>query len=328
MIFSSFAGFSKRELHSRKANYSPRHRTDTIAILVGDAMATEKTEAAVEEIRKKVEKLSEELASLPAELDKTVGKQLDDLAKSVKGLDSTKKLDDITKSLTGMDSSVKEIKDSKEATVIIKKLDDILVSLADNEVVTKKLDDLQNYIAEFSGIETKVQDLAGQFEETKEIVGIIVRQLDDIERKYNVAIDKVTEAVDTLTEFVKAGAAAPPETKKPTKKPKETEDEEPKVPPPDKTSLPSTIDALMDNLMSLVVPQTEATEMAEALEEVRDELTTMIKGHTPVLFQFGKRARELKSYPPTATLNENDIASLSREIKSWTGKLKEVATSS
>ncbi len=292
-------------------------------------MATEKTEAAVEEIQEKVDKLAEELSSLQDEIDKKVGKKLDDLAKSVKGLDSSKQLDEISKSVNGMDSSVKEIKDSKESAVIIKKLDDILVSLADGEVVPKKLDDLQNYLVEFSSIEEKVQDLASQFEETKEIVGIIVRQLDDIERKYNVAIDKVTEAVDTLTEFVKAGAAAePPEPKKPTKKPKEAKEEKPEVKPPDKASLPSTIDALMDNLMTLVVPQTEATEMAEALEEVRDELTTMIKGHTPVLFQFGKRARELKSYPPTATLNENDIASLSREIKTWKGKLKEVATSS
>jgi uncharacterized phage infection (PIP) family protein YhgE len=261
-------------------------------------------------------------------MDKKIGKKLDDLTKSVKGLDTTKKLDDLAKSVNSIDSAVKEVKDSKESTVIIKKLDDLLVSLADGDAVPKKLDDLQNYIVEFSGIEEKVQDLAGQFEETKEIVGIIVRQLDDIERKYNVAIDKVTEAVDTLTDYVKSGVAAPPETKKPSKKPpNETEEEAPKVKPPDMASLPSTIDALMDNLMTLVIPQTEATEMAGALEEVRDELTTMIKGHTPVLFQFGKRARELKSYPPTATLNENDIASLSREIKSWKGKLKEMAAS-
>jgi uncharacterized phage infection (PIP) family protein YhgE len=301
-------------------------------------MATEKTEAAVEEIQEKVDKLSEDLASLREELkefaslpemDKKIGKKFDDLAKSVKGLDATKKLDDLAKSVSGIDLAVKEVKDSKESTVIIKKLDDLLVSLADSDVVPKKLDDLQNYIAEFSGIEEKVQDLAGQFEETNEIVGIIVRQLDDIERKYNVAIDKVTEAVDTLTDYVKSGAAAPPETETPSKKPpKETNEEAPKVKPPDMASLPSTIDALMDNLMTLVIPQTEATEMAEALEEVRDELTTMIKGHTPVLFQFGRRARELKSYPPTATLNENDIASLSREIKSWKGKLKEMAASS
>lgn len=320
-------------------------------------MATEKSDAAIEELQGKVDKLSEELASLREgltvltsvpEMDKKidtisknvekvcdskeiqdVGKKLDDLAKSLKGLDYTKKLDDITKSVTGIDSTVKEAQDSKESTVIIKKLDDILIALADSEAVPKKLDDLQNYVAGLSGIEEKVQDLAGQFEETKEIVGIIVRQLDDIERKYNLAIDRVTEAVDTLSEFVKSGTAAPSEPKKPPKKPpKETQGEEkPKVIPPDKANLPSTIDALMDNLMTLVVPQTEATEMAEALEEVRDELTTMIKGHTPVLFQFGKRARELKSYPPTATLNENDIASLSREIKSWKSKLKEMATS-
>ncbi len=270
--------------------------------------------AAIEKIQKKVDGLSEELTSLR----KNVEKKLDDSAKTLKGLDS----------------SMKEVKDSKESTVIIKKLDDILVSLADNEVVPKKLDDLQSYIAEFSGIEEKVQDLSSQFEETKEIVGIIVRQLDDIERKYNVAIDKVTEAVETLTEFVKSESAVTSEPKKPAKKPKETKEtkeakaEKPEVKAPDMAKLPSTIDNLMDNLMTIVIPQTEATEMAEALEEVRDELTTMIKGHTPVLFQFGKRARELKSYPPTATLNENDIASLSREIKSWKSKLKEVATSS
>jgi hypothetical protein len=130
-------------------------------------------------------------------------------------------------------------------------------------------------------------------------------------------------------DFVSSQPAAETESSKTEKKEtKETKEEAPKVKPPDKASLPSTIDALMDNLMTLVIPQTEATEMAEALEDVRDELTTMIKGHTPVLFQFGKRARELKSYPPTATLNENDIASLSREIKSWKSKLKEVAASS
>ncbi|MHA1962976.1 MAG: hypothetical protein ACXACG_03875 [Candidatus Thorarchaeota archaeon] len=315
-------------------------------------MATEKSDVVIEEIQKKVDKLSGELASLREELkvldsvsemDKKIdtisknvekvqdiGKKLDDQAKSLKGMDHTKKLDDLTKSVTGIDSAVKEIKDSKEAAVIIKKIDDILVSLADSDVVPKKLDDLQNYVAGLSGIEDKVQDLAGQFEETKEIVGIIVRQLDDIERKYNQAIDKVTEAVETLSDFVKSGVTVPSEPKKPQKKPtKETKEEEkPEVRPPDKASLPSTIDALMDNLMTLVIPQTEATEMAEALEEVRDELTTMIKGHTPVLFQFGKRARELKSYPPTATLNENDIASLSREIKAWKSKLKEMANSS
>ena len=65
--------------------------------------------------------------------------------------------------------------------------------------------------------------------------------------------------------------------------------------------------------------------MARALEETRDRLTDLIKEHTPVIFQFGKMARELKSYPPTATLNENDIARLNKEIRSWTAKLKEVA---
>jgi chromosome segregation ATPase len=288
-------------------------------------MATEKTQAAIEETQAKIDKLADELAELRKELSE-IG--------SVSEMD--KKIDVISEnvgkvggSIEGIDSALKDMVGSKESTVIIKKLDDILVSLADNEVVPKKLEDLQNYIAEFSGVQDRVQDLTNQFEETKEIVGIIVRQLDDIERKYNVAIDRVTEAVETIMDFVSSQPAAETESSKTEKKEtKETKEEAPKVKPPDKASLPSTIDALMDNLMTLVIPQTEATEMAEALEDVRDELTTMIKGHTPVLFQFGKRARELKSYPPTATLNENDIASLSREIKSWKSKLKEVAASS
>lgn len=295
-------------------------------------LATDKNEAAIEEIQKKLDALSNELGSLRDELkdslsesDKTIDKKLDELAKTLKGFDNTKKLDEITKSITGFGTSLKELNDSKESAVIIKKLDDILITQGEFEIVPKKLDDLQSYVAEFSAIEEKVQDLANQFDETKEIVGIIVRQLDDIERKYNIAIDKVTEAVEKLTEFVKSEAA---ESKKPKESSAEPEETKPKIKVPDRASLPSAIDSLMDDLTSLVTPQTEATEMAEALEEVRDELTTMIKGHTPVLFQFGKRARELKSYPPTATLNENDIASLSREIKSWTSKLKEAANES
>ncbi len=297
-------------------------------------MVTEKIDVGIEDIQEKVDKLSDELATLRDELKeldtlKELDKKLDDLTKSLKGIES-KKLDDIAKSVADIDSAVKEMEDSKESTVIIKKLDDMLISLADIDAVPKRLDDLQNYIAGLSTIEDKVQDLSGKFEETNEIVGIIVRQLDDIERKYNVAIDKVTEAVDALSSFIQNQDARSAEVAKPAKKPpSETEPEEkPKVKALDKASLPSTIDALMDDLMALVVPQTEAAEMAESLEAVRDKLTTMIKGHTPVLFQFGKRARELKSYPPTATLNENDIASLSREIKSWKIKLKEMADSS
>ena len=322
-------------------------------------MAAEKSTAAIEELQKKVDKLSEELAKLREELkainivtdvsdkidalnselkeiqteissantniEKVVGKKVDDLAKSIKGLDTTKKIDEIAKSVSGIGEDVKEMKDSKESEVIIKKIDDLLVSMADIDVLVKKLDDLQGYIAGLSGIEEKVQDLASQFGETNEIVGIIVRQLDDVERKYNLGNDKVTEAVELLSKFIEEGGAL---AEKSEKKPKVTKDKKtPKVKDPTKASLPSTIDSLMARLLDLVVPQTEATDMAEALEDVRDQLTMQIEGHTPVLFQFGKRAREFKSYPPTATLNENDIAILSREIKSWTSKLKETAKS-
>ena len=209
-----------------------------------------------------------------------------------------------------------------------------MLSTFDGDTISKKMDDLQQYVAGLSGLEETVQEVSGSLTETKEIVGIIVRQLDDIERKYNLAIDKIEDALETLTSLPasapaedkdKAKAEEKPAKKTPKKTVKEKAEEEKEAPP--KKVSKSTIDDIMKSLLKQVSPQTEAREMARVLEETRDTLTTMISGHTPVLFQFGKKARELKSYPPTATLNENDIANLNTEIRSWASKLKEMAKS-
>ncbi|MFW9887012.1 MAG: hypothetical protein ACFFER_02445, partial [Candidatus Thorarchaeota archaeon] len=262
-------------------------------------------------------------------------------------------------------SNIVEVRDSKEMEVLFKKMDDILVGLSDlsnevsnsstaddvakrieemassldGEVIIRRIDDLQQYVAGLSGLEETVQEVSGSLTETKEIVGIIVRQLDDIERKYNQAIDRIEEALETLTSLPALDESAERPVKKPAKKTvkekaeeekeerEEKEEEEETEPPPKKVSK-STIDEIMKGLLKEVTPQTEAREMASVLEEARDRLTTMISGHTPVLFQFGKKARELKSYPPTATLNENDIANLNTEIRSWAAKLKEMAKNS
>ncbi len=283
----------------------------------------------IEEVKTSIEPLSK-IEDLESSLDKI--KTTIEEVKETKNLDElTKKFDGLTNSMSEVSESVREVNESKETEVFIKKLDDILIGISETEVISKKLDDLQGYIANLSGIEEKVEDLSNSFQETQEIVGIIVRQLDDIERKYNLSVEKINEAVELVSRI--ADSALSPQVKTPDKKTiKNTEDEsipEPeKKAPISKASLPSTIDSLMDRLLDLVNPQTEATDMAEALEEVRDQLTSMIQGHTPVLFQFGKKARELKSYPPTATLNENDIASLNKDIKSWSSKLKEIAKNS
>jgi len=326
--------------------------------------------AEIGEILEKVDTLSEELASIRKDLDalgsipeivekiEAIGSEIDEVKSSLEpiakidaiesSLDEIKtsiedanesknieelaeKIDGLASSMNEVSESIREISESKENEVIIKKIDDILIGLPENEVISKKLDDLQGYIAGLSGIEEKVEDLSSAFQETQEIVGIIVRQLDDIERKYNLSIDKINETADLVSKL--AGEALSPQSKTLDKKmTKNTESDsisEPeKKAPISKANLPSTIDALMGRLIDLVNPQTEATEMAEALEEVRDQLTSMIQGTTPVLFQFGKKARELKSYPPTATLNENDIASLNKDIKSWAGKLKDIAKNS
>jgi ABC-type transporter Mla subunit MlaD len=318
----------------------------------------EKVEALTEELAE-VRKILEALDSVPDIVEKveSLGSQIEEVQSSLEPLakadDITSSLDDVktavddvketldleaidekveklTSSISKIKDGVQELSESKEAEVIIKKVDDILIGVSELDVISKKLDDLQGYIAGLSGIEEKVEELSTAFQETQEIVGIIVRQLDDIERKYNQSIDKLNETADLVAKLADTVPTA--SIKAPEKKAQKNKDDvlpEPeKKAPISKASLPSTIDALMERLLDLVNPQTEAKEMAEVLEEVRDQLTSMIQGHTPVLFQFGKRARELKSYPPTATLNENDIASLNKDIKSWASKLKEIAKNS
>ncbi len=316
-------------------------------------MATEDNNQAIKEITEKIDNLTKELANVRTELKevkstlapvskidglissvneiKKFDKKLDSLATSNDSEAATKKIDELAASLKGFEDDIQVLKDAKETEVILKKIDDILLSLTDSDVIGKKLDDLQGYVAGLSGIEEKVQDLSGQFTETNEIVGIIVRQLDDIERKYNISIDILNETAELVSQIAESSPQDPSAKTAGKKTPKTTETKEApdkKKPPVSKASLPSAIDALMTKLLQLVNPQTEATVMAESLEEIRDELTTMITVHTPILHKLGTKARELKSYPPTATLNENDIASLNKDIKSWTTKLKEIAKSS
>ena len=301
-------------------------------------MAKKDSDDVIEELTEKVDNIVEELANIKEELSAlSTLSDIKDIVEEIKSSSDAagKNIESISATIDDLGSSVETVAESKETEVIIKKIDDILLSLTESDVVAKKLDDLQGYIAGLSTIEEKVQDLSNQFDETNEIVGIIVRQLDDIERKYNQSIDKISDTADMVTKILESASLVnssterKPAAKKTTKSAEDEEEEEaPKEKPAvSKANLPSTIEAHMNRLLELINPQTEATEMAEALEEVRDELTTMIKGSTPVLFQFGKRARELKSYPPTATLNENDIATLNKEIKSWASKLKEIAKS-
>jgi chromosome segregation ATPase len=338
--------------HPENLNMQKLCSTQPPIPMVGELMVSDNK--ALASLEEKVDKLSEELASIGKKLEelasaKDVEKSvaplskiettLDKMSKSKEDKELAGKIGSLTDSLKEIDSALVEIRDSKEMEVLFKKMDDILVGVADvgnevksvapsggnNDTVVKKIDDLQQYVAGLSGLEDTVQELSGSLSETKEIVGIIVRQLDDLERKYNQSLEKMTEAVEIAASLPERTSeeSAEKDAKKPAKKPPK-EKEPPPKPKPVKVT-PSAIDDIMDSLLDMVTPQTEAKEMAGALEEVRDELTQMIKGHTPVLFQFGKKARELKSYPPTATLNENDIASLNTEIRSWTSKLKEIA---
>jgi chromosome segregation ATPase len=282
------------------------------------------SEASLGDLAKKLEHLSEEMDALKGEVQQqaTVASKIDALMARVQDISST----------------VQDALSSKETDVLFKKVDDVLISVKDVETALrsglesqdstfeKRIDELQRYVASLSTLDEKFDELTHAFSETQEIVGIIVRQLDDIERKYNKTLDEVSRVVEMAGKV--GEAASKPEKSRAKGEKKEAQAsaaaaaEQADMSEP---ALPGTVDAVMEGLLKLVKSQTGADKMAKALEEARDKLTAMIPGHTPVLFQFGKLSRELKSYPPTATLNENDIARLNKEIRGWTQKLKELA---
>ncbi len=309
----------------------------------------------IEGVRKDLDALSE-VTVITDKVD-TLVSDVEELKETI--ADSTK-LDALTSKADEIGAGVEEMKSSKEMEVIFKKVDDILVGITDlgakiddsdtsasintlmeqtseitdslNQVresdsvdtLGKRIDDLQQYIAGLSALEEKIADMSTGFTETKEIVGIIVRQLDDIERKYNKAIEDISDAMAVVKSLVDGGAIEVVSKKSERVDKSNAEPEE-----NGSASIhvsASTIDELMNKLLGKVKPTTEAKEMAKSLEEIRDKLTLMIEGQTPVLYQFGRRAQELKAYPPTATLNENDIARLNKEIRDWTSKLKKIVT--
>ncbi|MFO7835478.1 MAG: hypothetical protein R6V83_02395 [Candidatus Thorarchaeota archaeon] len=221
--------------------------------------------------------------------------------------DFGQKIEDILGSVVGLGNTMNKIKDSSES-----------------DVIQKKIDSIETYIADLSALEDRFHDLNSSIVETKEIVGIIVRQLDDIERKYNKTLEKVDNAITLVEETTdKLGTSITRQEMKPRAiSEKETEEETTAAP---KSDMPEDLDSLMQYLLDMVDADVEANEMAVAIESVRDQLTTIIDTHTPILFKLGKRANELKSYPPTATLNENDIARLNSEIREWREKLTHIS---
>ncbi len=314
---------------------SPLDRLDEVA------SSLKTLDAGLKEVRagKAIAVLNKKVDSLSSAVNK-VNAAIAAVKSSVSTAELQKKIDGVEKTLSELDRSVDDLKGSVDYSGIEKQLGEAMSTIqavdksvselravSDISTLDRKIDGLQEYVTTLSDMADSVKTMGETFSETKEIVGIIVRQLDDIERKYNRSIEEITSAVATVTKIAESVKAAE------TARGNHTVAEEPaasthvKRPSPDEP-LPKTIDGLVDYLLALVTPQTEAADMAMALERVRDQITTMIKGHTPVLFQFGKRARELKSYPPTATLNENDVARLSRDIRTWGAKLKEMARNS
>ncbi len=322
-LLEKFETLSK-EIESIKSKVEDQDKLDAIAQAV-DEKDIDSISSKIDDLAGQVDGISTEVASIKE------SKEMDVLYK---------KIDDLLLAVTDIGSKVDDSNASEGLSTLNEKIDGFSASLSDmstnveqirdtdsTDVLGKKIDDLQQYVAGLSALEEKVDEISTSFAETKEIVGIIVRQLDDIERKYNKAIEDISEAMEVVKSLSNGGYIEVISSKdaegRERKGGKSKNQEEPTI-----EIDASTIDELMNSLLAKVKPQTEAKEMAKSLEEVRDKLTLLIKGHTPVLFQFGTRARELKSYPPTATLNENDIARLNKEIRDWSSKLKKITVES
>jgi chromosome segregation ATPase len=283
----------------------------------------EKLADEIKEVRKDMSPLSDldkKMSSLDTSKDiEAIGKKVDTLETSLQSILTKMAEDETQKQLVDVETKIDSFGDS------LKTIRSGVEELGENEeleTLGKKIEDLQQYVASLSTLEEKVKDLASAQEDTKEIVGILVRQLDDLERKYNKSLDKIDEVISSVQQLADSAEASSEDSGKKSKVKMKSRRESTE---PVKKVSESTVDELMETLLKKVDSKTEARDMGSALERVRDELTDLISMHTPVLHQVGKVARELKSYPPTATLNENDIARLNKEIRTWTTKLKEVS---
>ncbi len=296
----------------------PVARTDDILKALTDLAGI------VREVRERVDwtPIEERIAALE--------KQVQQVAERVDTSSVMEKIDSVER-------QVQQVAERVDTSSVMEKIDSVekqvqqVAERVDTSSVMEKIDSVEKQVQQVVGLEERLDRLSDIFNETREIVSIIVQQLDDIERKYNKALEEVKKALALTAKVAQQAAPAEVETapaaavapkRKPTAEKAKTARKGEPVP---EKEIPATIDTMMEHLLSKVTPHTEAAEMARLLEETRDRLTDLIKEHTPVIFQFGKMARELKSYPPTATLNENDIARLNKEIRAWAAKLKEIA---
>ena len=147
------------------------------------------------DLMKKIDSLTKELEVIKSKVEDD--EKLDSLAKDISTIKESKemdvlfkKIDDLLLSVTEMGSKVDDANSSEGISTLDEKFDGFSTSITElttnieqlrdsdsTEVIGKKIDDLQQYVAGLSALEEKVDSMASAFSETKEIVGIIVRQL-------------------------------------------------------------------------------------------------------------------------------------------------------
>jgi len=132
-------------------------------------MSGEKTDAALESIEKKIDNVTDELASVKKELAalsavKDIEKKVDELASDIIEVRDSKemevlfkKMDDV---LVGLSELTNEMSDSSTADDVGKKIEEMASSFS-GEAISAKIDELQQYVAGLSGLEETVQEVSG-----------------------------------------------------------------------------------------------------------------------------------------------------------------------
>ncbi len=213
----------------------------------------------------------------------------------------------------------------------------------ENKEIIAKLKKIENKLEELSSMQSTINELREFTEEIREIVAIIVQQMDSLERKYNKALNQIESFLASQKTAVHETAAVVSSEEKS----KETSSEpyistastisssqiiSHSVPEPERDSIeleslnsesPTAI-GILTELKSKISVNLDAHELSRTMEILRDRMPDLLPTYLPLLFEMGKWSKNLKSYPEGQTLNDADVNALKSDIDSWIQRIEKV----
>ncbi|MFW9851515.1 MAG: hypothetical protein ACFFDS_01075 [Candidatus Thorarchaeota archaeon] len=181
-----------------------------------------------------------------------------------------------------------------------------------NEAINKlstQITNLEGKMAGFSTVESQVSE-----------VGLKLGEIPGIKNM----IANLTSKIDGLSpegdkKMTKAAKAAPQAESKPSKKaePKSTEAvEEPAVSAADADAAFSAVSAKFKHITQMISPQTSCGNIANMLEELRDEVETHV-GMSPMLYELNSWVQRVGKMPESDILLPEVHSELVEKLDDW-----------